>query len=183
MKKIYVVRHAKAEGQPFEAALTEKGARQAEELVGFFSGKKIDRIYSSPFIRAVHTIKHVAEAHNLEIIEDDRLGERVLSEGPLEDWLEKLKASFEDFTLFFNGGESNKVAMERAQSIIKEVLEQDASDIVLVSHGNLSTLLLRSFDERYGFDSLMALSNPDVFEILIEDNENTTVSRIWDDRC
>jgi 2,3-bisphosphoglycerate-dependent phosphoglycerate mutase len=38
--------------------------------------------------------------------------------------------------------------------------------VVVVSHGNLISLLLHAFDGRPGFATWEALSNPDLFEIV-----------------
>ncbi|MBS4191146.1 histidine phosphatase family protein [Bacillus sp. FJAT-49705] len=180
MKTIYLIRHAQAKGQPITANLTQKGKEQANSLVPFFKNKEIDRIYSSPFKRTVDTIRPLAESRGLKIIEDDRLGERVLSSLNLEDWQDKLQKSFEDLNLAFEGGESNTIAMERAASMLQMIIQSDDKHIILVSHGNLTTLMLRCFDECYGFEHLMEMSNPDVFEIVIE-NEKATLRRIWDE--
>ncbi|WP_174734219.1 histidine phosphatase family protein [Mesobacillus harenae] len=181
MKTIYLVRHASAEGQPSSAPLTEKGRRQARALIEFFENKPVKKIYSSPFKRAVDTIKPTAAARNLEILEDDRLAERVLSSVSREDWQEKLRQSFEDFSLELEGGESHTSGMSRAVSILEEVLSSDASHIILVSHGNLTTLLLRYFNENFGFENLMDMTNPDVYEVVVSD-EQALLKRIWDDR-
>lgn len=103
MKTFYIVRHAKAEGQPFSARLTETGRIQALKLIDFFIGKEINRIYSSPFVRAIETIRPLAQSRNLDIIEESRLGERMLSSILFDDWQEKLKQSFSDFELVFEG--------------------------------------------------------------------------------
>lgn len=36
LKKIYLIRHCEAEGQSFEAQLTDRGFKQAVELADFF---------------------------------------------------------------------------------------------------------------------------------------------------
>ncbi|MDP4164490.1 MAG: histidine phosphatase family protein, partial [Bacillota bacterium] len=114
-------------------------------------------------------------------IEDSRLGERVLSRIHIEDWKGKLKQSFDNFDLVFEGGESHADGMYRAASILKEVLKSDDQNIVLVSHGNLTTLLLRYFNESFGFEHLMGMTNPDVFEVAVT-GEQCVIHRIWDDR-
>jgi 2,3-bisphosphoglycerate-dependent phosphoglycerate mutase len=181
MKTIYFVRHAKAGGQETSAPLTEKGVEQALKLVDFFAERPIEKIYSSPFKRAVDTIQPLAEFKGLSIKCDDRLSERVLSGVLLEDWQEILKQSFEDFDLVFEGGESHSSGMNRATSLIEEVLSTPENHIILVSHGNLTSLLIRYFNESFGFDDLMEMSNPDVFELVVSD-EKTLLRRIWDDR-
>lgn len=86
--------------------------------------------------------------------------------------------SFVDMELAFEGGESNHAAMERAGSVLSDVIQSDDEHIILVSHGNLTTLMLRHFNESFGFEHLMDMSNPDVYEIVIA-NEQATLKRIW----
>jgi 2,3-bisphosphoglycerate-dependent phosphoglycerate mutase len=181
LKTIYFVRHAKAGGQEVSAALTDKGVEQAAKLVDFFATKPIEKIYSSPFKRAIDTILPLANFKSLQVYIDDRLSERVLSGVPLDDWQEKLKQSFDDFDLELEGGESHTAGMKRAMSILEEVLASKDDHIILVSHGNLTTLLIRYFNESFGFDDLMEMSNPDVFELIVG-NEKAMLKRIWDDR-
>jgi 2,3-bisphosphoglycerate-dependent phosphoglycerate mutase len=181
LKTIYFVRHAKADGQEESAPLTEKGVDQARKLVDFFEGKSVDKIISSPFKRAVDTIQPLADFKGLPIVVDKRLSERVLSGVPLEDWQEKLKQSFENFEMVIDGGESHTAGMKRAISILEEVLNSEDNHIILVSHGNLTILLIRYFNESFGFEELMEMSNPDVFELVVSD-EKSVLKRIWDDR-
>ena len=49
----------------------------------------------------------------------------------------------------------------------------------LVTHGNLLTLILRSFETRFGFQAWEHLSNPDVY-CLEMDVERVHVTRTWD---
>lgn len=177
MKTIYIVRHAKAEGQPFHASLTAEGGEQARHLASFLEKYPVEAIYSSPFKRALQTIQPFAERKGLSINEDDRLGERILSETDLTDWKGKLRESFEDFSLSFPGGESNAQGMARAASFIEFVVERKDDHIVVVSHGNLTTLLLRYFDEKYGYDELFALTNPDVYLVKVDEGR---VERVWE---
>jgi 2,3-bisphosphoglycerate-dependent phosphoglycerate mutase len=181
MKTIYLVRHASAAGQLVDAPLTEQGRKQALTLVNFFKQKEIDIIYSSPFKRALDTIKPLSDSREINVIEDSRLGERVLSTVNFEDWRDKLKQSFDDFDLVFEGGESHSAGMERAKSLIEDLLCSEDDHILLVSHGNMTTLLMRYFNESFGYDCLMEMTNPDVFELVVS-NEKTILNRIWDDR-
>ncbi len=178
MKKIYIVRHAKAEGQPFHSRLTKEGEQQAHDLASFLENRGIQAIYSSPFIRAVQTISPFSERSGLAVHQDERLQERVLSDENFDDWEDKLKLSFDDFSLVYSGGESNEQGMQRAVSFINELLNKEESTVVIVSHGNLTTLLLRFFDDTFGFDHLLELSNPDVYVVNLE-NQVVKVERIW----
>ncbi|MFZ7946105.1 histidine phosphatase family protein [Neobacillus sp. 19] len=79
LKRIYVIRHCEAAGQPPEAQLTDRGLKQAIGLCEFFSNIKIDRIISSPYKRAIESIQPLAKRLNIEVEIDSKLTERVLS--------------------------------------------------------------------------------------------------------
>lgn len=96
----------------------------------------------------------------------------------MADWKEKLKETFDDFSLAFDGGESNESGMKRVSSLIGDLLAAEERHLVLVSHGNLSALLLRFFEESYGYDHMMKMSNPDVFHIELNEGE-ANIRRIW----
>ncbi|GHI00719.1 histidine phosphatase family protein [Neobacillus kokaensis] len=178
MKKVYVVRHCEAAGQASEAPLTDRGVRQAEELAAFFADVKIDRIISSPFLRAVQSIEPAAEQKSIEIESDHRLSERILSTRDLPDWLEKLKAAFDNLDLRFDGGESSREAMNRAVSVMGDIHQHGAEDTIIVTHGNLMSLLLKHYQPDFGFEQWKNLSNPDVYLLNIDDQE-VSLERLW----
>ncbi|SDZ31304.1 Histidine phosphatase superfamily (branch 1) [Bacillus sp. 166amftsu] len=95
----------------------------------------------------------------------------------MKDWIHKLEYTFTNIDIAFSGGESTKQAMERAISLINDILKQEHHVTLLVTHGNLLTLILKHFDERFGFNEWKNLSNPDVYEITI--SEQTTIHRLW----
>ncbi|GED67615.1 hypothetical protein BRE01_13170 [Brevibacillus reuszeri] len=178
MKQIYLVRHCQATGQEAKAPLTEFGTKQAEQLVSFFEGISIDRIVSSPFHRAIATIQPVAAKRGISVELDQRLEERVLSSQHMEDWLDRLRDTFQDLSLCFEGGESSLTAMQRANDVLNELLSSVAQHIVIVSHGGLLSLLMKSIDDRFGFSEWQQLSNPDVFLLTCADTERQ-LKRIW----
>lgn len=181
MKRIFVVRHCKAQGQEPEAPLTLEGECQAESLADFFEEMQIDRIISSPYTRALDSVRPLAQRRGLPVEVDERLAERVLSTLPMPDWYERLRETFDDLHLSYEGGESSHAAMQRADDVVRDVLAGDAKNTVLVSHGCLITLLLKQFDEQFGFAEWEALSNPDVF-VLSVDSDTAAVKRIWQPR-
>ncbi|WDL96445.1 histidine phosphatase family protein [Alicyclobacillus sp. ALC3] len=178
MKHIYIVRHCSAEGQSSDAPLTREGTNQAELLADFLEDRHIDKILSSPYARAMTSIEPLAQGLRLQIHEDPRLSERVLSSEPLHNWLDCLEQTFADFELAYNGGETSAQAMNRAIQVVNEVLAGSHHDVVIVTHGNLMTLMLRHFDERFGIEAWAALTNPDVYRITVDESE-TTVERVW----
>jgi 2,3-bisphosphoglycerate-dependent phosphoglycerate mutase len=179
LKRLYIVRHCSAEGQSPDAPLTWEGRKQAERLSAFLKDKDIESIISSPYVRAMTSIEPLAEALNLQVHDDPRLSERVLSSEPLDNWLDCLEQTFADFGLAHDGGETSEQAMERATQVLNEVLAGNHRNVVLVTHGNLMTLLLRHFDERFGFQEWAALTNPDVYRVTVNGSE-TSVERVWE---
>lgn len=173
-KTFYLIRHCKAEGQAPDAELTAEGREQAEALTAFFEDIEISHIISSPFTRAIQSIEPLSASRDLPVQIDDRLAERVLSTEDLPDWMEKLEQSFNDFDLKFEGGESAGEAAERGAAVLVEAPD----NAVLVTHGNMMGLLLKRFEEAYGFEEWKALSNPDVYVLSIE-GEKATVKRMW----
>ena len=79
--KIYLTRHGEVPSNVLkrfnlkDEDLTEKGIAQALALRQKVESLKYDVIYSSPYLRAVHTAELV-NARNEEIIVDERLKER-----------------------------------------------------------------------------------------------------------
>ncbi|MCH7321516.1 histidine phosphatase family protein [Solibacillus sp. MA9] len=178
MTKFLLIRHCSAEGQEPEAALTEAGLEQAQQLADFLETYSIDRIISSPFTRTIQTITPFALKNNLHIEIDERLMERVLSSENLPDWYDKLQQTFKDKDVKFTGGESSNEAAHRILSLVHELNNKESETIALVTHGNLSSLLLNSFSPSFGFEQWKQLTNPDVYMIETDSNE-TQYNRIW----
>ncbi len=146
-------------------------------LAAFLGEWDVRQIVSSPYVRAVQSIEPLARLRDIVIETDKRLGERVLGE-PSPDWLNRLRTTFDDLDLCFATGESSREAMERAVAVVKDVLQRDVLTTVVVTHGNLMALLLKHFDDRFGFAGWHALTNPDVYRIDLDTNE-TSVVRVW----
>lgn len=183
MKNIYFVRHCSADGQHKDSPLTTIGMRQAHLISNFFSDQdiKIDKIISSPYLRAVESIKPFAEKTRSEIEIDERLKERILSDEPIDDWLEVLELSFNDQYFALPGGESAKDAIQRANMVFDSIYTNDnIKNAVIVSHGNLMALLLRQYDPSFGFKKWKELQNPDIYLIKYEKN-NSSIECVWND--
>ncbi|MNJ52611.1 putative phosphoserine phosphatase 2 [compost metagenome] len=179
VKHLYLIRHCRAEGQEPEAQLTPEGKEQAKELVDFFMDIEVERCISSPYVRAVDTITPLCEARQLALIIEENLKERVLSSIHLDNWMDKLRATYEDVDLKFPGGESTREAMNRGVEVINQLLRRDESNMVVVTHGALMSLIIRHFDSNFGFDQWTTLSNPDVYRLDFVEQSFHGVTRVW----
>lgn len=185
MVQFLIARHCSATGQEREAELTSVGIRQAQVLSMFLEHYPIDvhRIITSPFKRAVDSIHPFAEAAGIKLEEEERLAERMLSDKPLEEWLEILERSFTEMDLKVYNGESSNEAMERSSSVMKELMksEDDDKTVLLMTHGNLMTLMLRYFDDTFGYEDWKNLRNPDLYLVKHTDT-GWDVERVYHDK-
>lgn len=181
MKKIYCIRHCSATGQHKDSPLTTEGTRQAQLMSMYLNEQQfpIDKIISSPYLRAVESIKPFAETKDLHIHIDPQLHERVLSIEPLDDWLNELEHSFQNPNYRLPGGESGNEAIQRVNHTLDHILNSDnASNIILVTHGNLLTLLLSQYDPSFNFEKWKQLQNPDIFLINFDQNVQS-IEHVW----
>ncbi|SFB28580.1 2,3-bisphosphoglycerate-dependent phosphoglycerate mutase [Lentibacillus halodurans] len=133
---------------------------------------------SSPYLRAFQSAIPLSEKKKIIIEKDKRLSERILSTKDLPDWLEKLKATFDDMDVIFEGGESSREAINRALGIVEDVIVSEYEQVIMVTHGNLMALLLKYFRNDFGFEQWKNLSNPDVYLISFNHKE-THVEHLW----
>lgn len=179
-KNIYVIRHCEAMGQSSDSPLTEKGFIQAAQLRDFLSDVKVDRVISSPFLRAIQTIEPFAQQRDLKVEKNSRLTERVLSSIYFPDWMDKLEATFNEMDLKYKDGESSNEAKYRIVEVVKEILTSNAENTIIVAHGGIISLLLNHYDKNFGFKQWKSLSNPDMYLLNISP-ENFQIKRIWKD--
>ncbi len=170
MTVIYLVRHA--ESQPHsdipepDWPLSPKGVEQARQLVGQLSGLGISGIYSSPFPRALATVRPFAGVSGLDVKIHEDLRERKLAPGKLSDFRAVLRQSWSDFSFKVPGGESSEGAQTRVVNAIREITsEHPGSTLVVVSHGNAISLFLNSIDPAFSYDQWAAMKNPDAFKL------------------
>jgi 2,3-bisphosphoglycerate-dependent phosphoglycerate mutase len=177
MKAIYLVRHCKAEGQDASAPLTPQGFVQANILADVLGAVNVERIISSPYLRATQSIAPLAQRLRLEVEVDSRLIERDLCSPSREDWQDCLRASFSDLTKSFDDRESSSAAIRRAVAVVADIERHSARNTVVVTHGNLMALLLKHFDASVGFAEWAALTNPDVHRVGL--TEPFSIRRLW----
>ena len=177
-KILYVVRHCEPAGQEPSAPLTEQGKGQAKTLCAFLARFDVERIVSSPFVRALESIQPLSAHLGIALEIDPRLVERTLSAVPIPDWWERLRESFQDLDLAIQGGESSRAAMERAGSAMADLLNHTAHRTAVVTHGNLMALILKTFDDTVGFELWERLTYPDVYSVTVYET-HSAVERIW----
>ncbi|MCI7767472.1 MAG: histidine phosphatase family protein [Oscillospiraceae bacterium] len=151
MVKIYLVRHAEAEGNVKEffqgridTEVSQKGRLQLDRLAERFRDIPIEAIYSSPLRRAFTTAEAVNRYHGLPIITDSELME--INGGDWEGvkWAElpqkfpaELRLWKEEINNFTApNGESTKQVYDRMKAAMKHIAsENQGRTIAVISHG------------------------------------------------
>jgi [ribosomal protein S5]-alanine N-acetyltransferase len=176
---IYLVRHCETTGQKPDAPLTDQGALDAVKLGEFFKSRSIQRVITSPYKRAVDSIRPAASHIGFAIEKDDRLMERKLSGKNLDDWETWIRRSFDDPDLCLEGGESGNEAARRANEVIDELLSEGRGPTVVVTHGNLLSFLLRKWMPEFGYNDWKNLRNPDIFALRVSAGKVTADRLKW----
>jgi 2,3-bisphosphoglycerate-dependent phosphoglycerate mutase len=178
VRRLFLVRHCESTGQEASAPLTAVGQTQAVCLADHLETLGVELLVSSPYTRAQQSIAPLAQRLGLPVEIDPRLAERLLSAAPLEHWREAIRQTFEEPDLAWPGGESSRTALARGRAAVDALLTRPVRVLVVVTHGNLMTLILRSFETRFGFQAWEHLANPDVYCIEV-DAERVGVTRTW----
>ena len=101
--------------------LSIEGEKESEELVNIDYLKRVNVIYSSPYVMAVGTAKYLARKLELETIITRELGERVL--GAIGDKKIRMVSEMQenDFSYKLSGGESLNDAKRRMSCFINKI--------------------------------------------------------------
>ena len=158
MTKIYLIRHCEAEGNHrrvfqghINTDVTELGEKQLDALSERFRNIYIEKIYSSPLIRAMKTAEAAAKYHDLEVIPYDNLIEingGVLEDQPFEevfgnnpDLADAWNNHPQDF--FPKEGEPMREAYDRIFEAFKFLAQKNKDTTFAVSaHGGVIRCLL-----------------------------------------
>ena len=150
---IYFVRHGETDynlkrliqGRGINVSLNETGRLSAEKARENLRGVSLDKIYSSPLLRAKETAEIINKDFDLEIVCDDRLievgvGER---EGTTwESWSKEQNEAFWDNPAKF-GAETPAEVFERVGSFFDEHKNSN-ENILIVSHAGVYKYLYRT---------------------------------------
>ncbi len=168
MSKLLLIRHCQSTGTHPDAPLSEAGARAAAALVGRLRALATDAVYSSPYERALATVRPFAISAGLPVGLDGRLRERVLSARELEDRWDHVRRSVADPDYRAPGGESLNQTQQRALAALADIAAAGHRLAAVSSHRNLTAAVLRSMDPAFGFEQMLGLRTPDLFEVELD---------------
>ena len=173
---VLLVRHAESVApgtaglDEYTRPLTAKGIRDAERLCDSIGSRRIDAVYSSPYLRAQQTVDPIAKARGIAIETIEDLRERMLSPVDVPDWRAHLKRSWSDFDFALPGGESSRQAQARVVRVLEEIRRRhrDGGIVIVASHGNLIALALNAFMPNVDYAYWESIPMPAVFTLICD---------------
>ena len=146
-KRFYLLRHGEKVKQIGNPPLSEKGVLQAKATGTYFKTLPIQRIITSPILRAQQTAQQIADALALQVITHKLLKERV-------NWGDDPTQNFESFLAMWERasadrdwipqvGDSSRHAGERLNKFIYSQ-NDEVNQVILVTHGGIITDFLRN---------------------------------------
>ena len=154
MTTVYFVRHAEPNYENHDdmsRELSAKGLEDRKLVTRFLNDKHVDVVLSSPFKRAVDTVRDFADSKGLgiDIVEDFR--ERRIDSGWIEDFNGFCKKQWEDFTYKLSDGECLLEVQGRNIAALNRVLMEHAGKTIVVgSHGTALSTIVNYYDNSFG---------------------------------
>lgn len=166
MTQLLLIRHCETTGQAQEAPLSPRGRVQAAQLAKRLAHEPIDRIVTSPALRARKTASPLVAQLGLTLHCDPRLAEHRLASPPVPEWRSWVARAFTASGVRAPGGDAPAETLARGLAALHDVVSLRPGLAVLVTHGLLLALVLHSIDPGFGFEGWASLRNPDVFRVL-----------------
>ena len=163
MTKVFFVRHAEPNYSNHNDALRElssKGMEDRKLVTKFLADKHIDVVLSSPFKRAVDTVKDFADSYGFEIEMIHDFRERKVESGWIEDFATFAKMQWSDFAYKLSDGECLQEVQTRNISALQQVIYKYAGkNIVVGSHGTALSTIINYYDHSFGYNDFEKIKN------------------------
>lgn len=173
MTILYILRQAQniptADLPQPEWPLTPSGQVQAQELAEKLNDTPIDAIVSSPYKRAMDTVKPLAQHKGLVIDIHQGLIDQAVS----EEWLPPIeyqalveKMWDDPHFLPYPEGETNSACQERISLVMQQIVDAYPGKTVLVcTHGQPMAQLLAKLDMSFGYRDWANMNMPKIVRI------------------
>ena len=106
--------------------------------------KKDVKIYGSPFIRAVETVKPLADKLKIDIIQSDELKEIKIGKSEKLTKHEIINEMWKDKEFKVDNGESQIEKFKSMEYFLNKMFDNSSNeDVIIVTHGNLLGIILK----------------------------------------
>lgn len=154
MTQIYFVRHAEPNYRNHDDAgreLSPRGMEDRKLVTDFLLDKQIDAILSSPYRRALDTVRHFADTVRLPIEHVPDFRERRVDSAWIPDFDDFCRRQWADFDYRLECGESLREVQARNVAALEGVLRaHEGQCVVIGGHGTAISVLLNHYDPGFG---------------------------------
>lgn len=180
MARVYFVRHAQSDlsiHDELTRPLTDKGIADSKRVTEFLRDKDISLIFSSPYRRAIDTIKDFAVKSGMEIRLVDDFRERNAG-----TWVENYKSfskrQWADFDYQLEGGESLNQVQQRNIAALHNILyEHDGRNIAVGTHGTALCTMINYYYGSFGYMDFERVKNVMPWIVILEFENNKAMSK------
>ncbi len=161
MTTVYFIRHAEPDytnHNDRERPLTIKGKEDCKLVTDYLRDKNIDVVLSSPYVRAVETIKDFADTYGHTIITVDAFRERKVDSGWIADFNQFAERQWCDFDYKLSDGEClREVQIRNIDALMHVLREHRGKNIVVGSHGTALSTIINYFEPTFGYNDFQRI--------------------------
>lgn len=161
MTELYFVRHAEPNCNNHDDAtreLTAKGLRDRALVTAFLADKAITAVFSSPYKRAVDTVRDFAGRVSLPVQLDPDFRERCVDSVWIDDFEGFCRRQWADFDYKYTDGETLRTVQTRNLAALRRVLQRCPEQSIAVGcHGTALSTLIHYFDPSFGFEGFQSI--------------------------
>lgn len=186
MTTVFFVRHAEPNYDNRDDKLRElspRGLQDRKRVTAFLARKQIDAVLSSPYKRAVDTVRDFADRYGLSVRTVEDFRERKVDQGWIEDFTAFSQKQWADFSYKRPGGECLQEVQDRNIAALKAVLEQyRGKNIVIGTHGTALCTILHYYRPGFGYDDFVQIKDimPWIVECTFDENQNCVQIRSYE---
>ena len=156
MTNVYFIRHAEPNYDNHDdktRELSAKGLKDRELVTDFLTDKQIAIVVSSPFKRAIDTVRDFANKSGMDITIIDDFRERRVDSCWIEDFTSFSRKQWEDFSYKLSDGECLLEVQSRNIAALNKLLDDyNGRNIVVGSHGTALSTIINYYDKTYGYE-------------------------------
>ena len=177
MTTVYFIRHAQSDRFTEDdrtRPLTEEGLTDTHKITEALSEKGITHILSSPYKRTIQTVTDLSEKLGLSIETDENFRERNAGKWHGENFLEFIKAQWDDFNYHIMDGECLSDVQNRNIKALHKYLDKYKNEtIAIATHGTALSTMINYYYPDFNYDSFMRIVDYMPYVVKMEfDKEN-----------
>ena len=182
MTTVYFVRHAEPNYNNHDDSLRElsaKGLKDRKLVTAFLADKGIDVALSSPYKRAIDTIRDFTDSVGLPIDIIDEFRERKVDSEWIEDFVSFSQRQWNDFSYKLSDGECLQEVQDRNVSALRSVLgKYQGKNIIIGSHGTALSTIINYYDNAFGYEDFAKIKSKMPWIVEFEFDENAKLLAI-----